>query len=504
MGIFFATIANSPKSPTTTNMSARKLQQEFDKLNKKIAEGLQTFEDTYEKLITTDIALQRDKLELDLKKEIKRLQRLRDQLKIWMNDLEIKLDKLEIKRNRTQIEHAMDMFKELEKSLKIKQFSNEGLELQLQGVTLEQAQKKKTACDYISAHIEELNHQNETLEVELHSSRGKKKIDNHDEVRAMVDRNVLHLTRLETILRALENHELNPEKIDLIQDDLDYYVENNMNDDFVDYDDFYDQLEFDDLSHTEVQGSLVDHHEAQAAQAAAAQGKKKLPRTQASQLGQTAVPPQPVAPPPVPVLAKGHGQAHPATQPMGQNQGMSQGTTAQNQAAAAQGSAPPGLELFEHLQPQQRLHHPLPFAQISHLLELLLLNCPDSIDAEKPKQYNPVNIHPLLIDYPQEPMLELNLARLMLKFEVDTLQFCFYYSEDLDVLARYHAAKELSKRGWVFNTETKQWFLKDTPPPGKRAALALEDNYKYFDYEKTWLIRRRENFNFPPEIQQTF
>ena len=30
------------------------------------------------------------------------------------------------------------------------------------------------------------------------------------------------------------------------------------------------------------------------------------------------------------------------------------------------------------------------------------------------------------------------------------------------------------------------------------------DNYKYFDYEKTWLTRRRENYKFVKEKRQTF
>lgn len=550
-------------------MSARKLQQEFDKVNKKIAEGLQSFDDTYEKLTTTELQSQKEKLELDLKKEIKKLQRLRDQLKIWLNDSGIKLDKSEIKRNRTLIEHAMDLFKELEKLLKIKQFSNEGLELQLQGVLLEEDRKKKQACEYISTQIEELNHQNETLELELHHIRGKKKSLNNaeaEDVREKIDRNNNHLTRLETVLRLLENEELHPEKIELIRDDLDYYVESNMEDDFVDYDDFYDQLEIDDTHH-DVHGTLsqVDHYQqllqAPSAQPPVTEVKKDVKKKAMSppkiakvsskdntapalSLGTdiaspvasgatmattvtTAASADEAAPATTNNLATttaseaspvGNAQPERASKQPTTTTGVSSKGT--DLPAASSNQTPPGLDpissntppIVELSAPQARLQHPLPFAQISHLLESLLLHCPDSIDAEKPKQYNPVNIHPLSIDYPQEPMLELNLARLMQKFEVDTLQFCFYYLEGPDVLARYHAAKELSKRGWVFNTETKQWFLKDTHATKRGTTPKLagdsnnqeEDNYKYFDYENNWLIRRRENFSFPKEIQETF
>lgn len=110
-----------------------------------------------------------------------------------------------------------------------------------------------------------------------------------------------------------------------------------------------------------------------------------------------------------------------------------------------------------------RLNDPLPIQSIGNLLESSLLNCPDSFDAEKPRQYVPQNVHPSLVDYPQEPMFELNSAHYMQKFDDDTLFFCFYYSESIDNFAKYNAANELTKRGWVFNTEVGQWFSKRTP-----------------------------------------
>lgn len=162
-------------------MSARKLQQEFDKVNKKIAEGLAAFDDTKEKMQSCEVPSQRDKLENDLKKELKKLQRSRDQLKIWLGDSSIKLDKSLLQENRTKIEHSMDIFKELEKSSKIKQFSNKGLELQRESKKLSRfgdVEKLQEACDYISGVIEQLNNQNEELDQELDSlgTQLKKKV----------------------------------------------------------------------------------------------------------------------------------------------------------------------------------------------------------------------------------------------------------------------------------------------------------------------------------------
>lgn len=106
----------------------------------------------------------------------------------------------------------------------------------------------------------------------------------------------------------------------------------------------------------------------------------------------------------------------------------------------------------------------------------------------------------------------------MRKFDNDTLFFCFYYSEGIENFAKWNAALELSRRGWVFNNEMKQWFLKDNKNGGKNRSMSVinreeaqdsingqeEENYKYFDYEKTWLTRRRENYKFSRDLQQTF
>ena len=247
-------------------MSARKLQQEFDKLNKKISEGLQAFDEIKDKINATESASQREKLENDLKKELKKLQRLRDQLKQWLGDSSIKLDKNVLQENRTKIEHAMDQFKELEKLLKIKQFSNEGLELQSQQKRSRFGDdaKYQEACTYINEVIEQLNGQNEELEQELDSLSGQLKRKGGssiqlsiDDVKYKIERNNSHISKLEEVLENLDNDKLDPARIDDIKDDLDYYVENNQDEDYVEYDEFYDQLEVDEEDDVEVQGSLA-------------------------------------------------------------------------------------------------------------------------------------------------------------------------------------------------------------------------------------------------------
>ena len=81
-------------------MAARKLQQEVDKCFKKVAEGVAEFESIYDKIELSNNPAQKEKLEDNLKREIKKLQRLRDQIKTWAasNDIKDKAPLLEQRR----------------------------------------------------------------------------------------------------------------------------------------------------------------------------------------------------------------------------------------------------------------------------------------------------------------------------------------------------------------------------------------------------------------------
>ena len=86
-------------------MAQRKLQQEIDKCYKKVSEGIQAFESIYDKIQQTTNASQKEKLEDSLKREIKKLQRHRDQIKTWAASNEIK-DKKPLLEQRKLIENV--------------------------------------------------------------------------------------------------------------------------------------------------------------------------------------------------------------------------------------------------------------------------------------------------------------------------------------------------------------------------------------------------------------
>lgn len=76
---------------------------EIDRTLKSVATGVEVFESTFDKLNHASNATQKDKLETDLKTQIKKLQRMRDQIKVWLGSSDIK-DKSALLENRKLIE----------------------------------------------------------------------------------------------------------------------------------------------------------------------------------------------------------------------------------------------------------------------------------------------------------------------------------------------------------------------------------------------------------------
>ena len=70
---------------------------------KKVSEGVELFESIYDKMQASTNQTQKEKLETDLKTQIKKLQRLRDQIKTWVASNDIK-DKSALLENRRLIE----------------------------------------------------------------------------------------------------------------------------------------------------------------------------------------------------------------------------------------------------------------------------------------------------------------------------------------------------------------------------------------------------------------
>lgn len=240
--------------------ASRKLQGEIDRVLKKVQEGVDVFDSIWNKVYDTDNANQKEKFEADLKKEIKKLQRYRDQIKTWIQSSEIKDKKVSASYEqalmdaRKLIEREMERFKICEKETKTKAFSKEGLVQQPKTDPKEKA--KSETRDWLNNGVTELESQIDNFEAEMEGlfvKKGKTRPPRLIHLETSIVRHKAHIMKLELILRLLDNDELSPEQVNDVRDFLDDYVERNQEDfdEFEDVDELYSSLPLDKVESLE-------------------------------------------------------------------------------------------------------------------------------------------------------------------------------------------------------------------------------------------------------------
>lgn len=132
------------------------------------------------------------------------------------------------------ITQQMEKFKACEKEMKTKAFSKEGL---TQSAKLDpKAQEKLETTQWVQGQVEDLLLQVEQAEAEIETLQvgGKKKnktggqtAGRLEELEHLNERRKWHISRLELILRLLDNGTLPTEKVHGLKDDVQYFVESN-------------------------------------------------------------------------------------------------------------------------------------------------------------------------------------------------------------------------------------------------------------------------------------
>jgi CCR4-NOT transcription complex subunit 3 len=166
-----------------------------------------------------------------LKKEIKKLQRFRDQVKQWAASNDVK-DKNPLLEARRRIEVEMERFKVIEKETKTKAFSKEGLAAAR--VAKDPKEKAKDeAKEWMSNAIEEMNTQIETFESEIDSltSSSKKKSSKTGSgnsrlthLEESMSRHHQHIARLELCSRLVDDDALEPSDAEDLKDLVEDYL----------------------------------------------------------------------------------------------------------------------------------------------------------------------------------------------------------------------------------------------------------------------------------------
>ncbi|XP_026327359.1 CCR4-NOT transcription complex subunit 3 isoform X2 [Hyposmocoma kahamanoa] len=226
--------------------ATRKLQGEIDRCLKKVTEGVETFEDIWQKVHNATNSNQKEKYEADLKKEIKKLQRLRDQIKSWIASGEIK-DKSTLLEYRKLIETQMERFKVVERETKTKAYSKEGLGA---AQKLDPAQKEReemsswlvSSIDALNLQVDQFESEVESLLVGKKKRLDKEKQDRMEELKIKLEKHRFHIKKLETLLRMLDNMSVEVEQIKRIKEDVEYYIDSSLEPGFEENDYIYDDI----------------------------------------------------------------------------------------------------------------------------------------------------------------------------------------------------------------------------------------------------------------------
>lgn len=145
----------------------------------------------------------------------------------------------------------MECYKDVEKSSKMKSYSNQSImlaALELEDIDL--SPEAEEAVKFLEASIEELEDQCEKLEGEYEKISQKKIRKNNltmieerkQELEGFSNRNKFHIEKMEMVIDFLKKDKISPDAVFAIQEDITFYLESNQEPDFIDDDTLYDEL----------------------------------------------------------------------------------------------------------------------------------------------------------------------------------------------------------------------------------------------------------------------
>ena len=241
---------------------ARKLQAEVDRTLKQIGEHIAEFDTIWDKVQSAPTPNLKEKYEADLKREIKKLQRLRDACKVFIAQHEVK-NKVPLLDVRKAIEEKMEQFKVLEKQTKTKAYSKEGLAASAKqrpaGGAGGEDEKREEVKGWLDDMSEALQSQYDEMERKLETAKesgnikaNKKKTkgatstaggESMEDIQRVMDRQQFHIAQIELIKERLDEEGVTADEVEDIRDGLENYVTNHLEADFEEDEALYDDLD---------------------------------------------------------------------------------------------------------------------------------------------------------------------------------------------------------------------------------------------------------------------
>jgi len=216
---------------------------------------------------------QKEKLEENLKAQIKKLQRDRNQLSTWIADKNVK-DKEPLMAGKNKIEGLMDHFKDFERESKTKRFSQVGLNKEDRADPEEQ--KRREFISWIQDILSigsDLQKELDEVTAEVQTLNKKTpKPGSKEEAKLALNRKILeshkyHIRMLEQLQRKLNNEDLDVDNdnLDTMKECVDTYLSPEMNprtsDMFNDFLDAYNELNLEEVEDYLATGKEKDDEE---------------------------------------------------------------------------------------------------------------------------------------------------------------------------------------------------------------------------------------------------
>jgi CCR4-NOT transcription complex subunit 3 len=140
--------------------------------------------------------------------------------------------------------------------------------------------------------------------------------------------------------------------------------------------------------------------------------------------------------------------------------------------------------------------HTLTEEERNRMLESSYKTIPREVDGERPNHYVPQEPYPTPPYYPSVPLDLFSEPEAMEKMDIDTLFYIFYYQKG--TYQQYLASRELKKQAWRFHKRYLTWFQRHEEP--KVITDEYESGtYRYFDFEASWVQRKKSDFKFQYE-----
>lgn len=436
----------------------------------------------------------------------------------------------------------MEAFKAYEREAKTKAFSKEGLARQREK-EMKGEEGRRDITEWLQDRIEELKRQMEVLESEIESEASKKKKTSTDVSATRLERHTFHLDGLEKLLRMWENEAIERDLIENVKDDIDYYVDNNQDDDFMENETIYDDLGLDDWDPEDVEhdygdyepedqedgqgdgitgigadgDSISDTSSTTASSSAGAIGSQSLSSTieidsshrpvedaessheldssTSSFLGSSATSN-------FPSLASSSSLIQPPLDVSSASAVVSSGTAGSTSNLAASGAPSTTTpSTASNFQPSATIGVPRFTAPTrsaeAELLEMAGLKAsarylPEPEPTKMPyKARNPASTP---ASYPFTPAQNLlDDPATFGKFPPDLLFFLFYFQQN--TYQQYLAARELKRQSWRYHTKYLTWFQRHEDPKTINPEYE-QGTYVYFDYETGWCQRKKSEFTF--------